>query len=194
MADLRGGGARDARPRVQILSISCSFWEKMAKSYVGTPLGGLAPPPREILHPPLSAIWINYLLQCTFHLKGDSFQRVLRLSLFVFAQCEWTLTVCVLVNEWKTMETTNTNTKLTGYTPLCNVNTNNVSETAGQVYLQPANVSEGNVFSHVCPSVIFVHRGSPPYTVPPHPGHVQTCSGWTSLYRDPEAFSHLFIM
>ena len=27
----------DVPPRVQILSISCSFWENLAKSYVGTP-------------------------------------------------------------------------------------------------------------------------------------------------------------
>ena len=31
---------------VQILSISCSFWENLAKSYVGAPPGELAPPPR----------------------------------------------------------------------------------------------------------------------------------------------------
>ena len=43
MADLRG--REGAHPRVQILSISCSFWEILAKSYVGAP-GGLAPPPR----------------------------------------------------------------------------------------------------------------------------------------------------
>ena len=41
----------DARPTlgVQILSISCSFWEILAKSYVGAPPpppGELAPPPR----------------------------------------------------------------------------------------------------------------------------------------------------
>ena len=40
----------DARPPpgrgVQILSISCSFWENLAKSYVGAPPGELAPPPR----------------------------------------------------------------------------------------------------------------------------------------------------
>ena len=42
------GGARDARsPGAQILSISCSFWENLAKSYVGAPPPGeLAPPPR----------------------------------------------------------------------------------------------------------------------------------------------------
>ena len=35
-----------APPGVQILSISCSFWENLAKSYVGAPPGELAPPPR----------------------------------------------------------------------------------------------------------------------------------------------------
>ena len=37
------GGARDAPRGAQILSISCSFWENMAKSYVGTPRGVGAP-------------------------------------------------------------------------------------------------------------------------------------------------------
>ena len=38
----------NARPPLgaQILSISCSFWENLAKSYVGAPPGELAPPPR----------------------------------------------------------------------------------------------------------------------------------------------------
>ena len=42
------GGAEDAHlpPGVEILSIPCSFWENLAKSYVGTPLGELVPPPR----------------------------------------------------------------------------------------------------------------------------------------------------
>ena len=41
-------------PRVQILSISCSFWEILAKSYVGaSPLGSWRPHLREILDPPL---------------------------------------------------------------------------------------------------------------------------------------------
>ena len=44
------GVARDAPPPppgAQILSISCSFWENLAKSYVGAPPPGeLAPPPR----------------------------------------------------------------------------------------------------------------------------------------------------
>ena len=38
----------DARPPLgaQILSISCSFWENLTKTYVGAPPGELAPPPR----------------------------------------------------------------------------------------------------------------------------------------------------
>ena len=50
VADL-GGGARGA----QILSITFSFLENLAKSYVGAPPppGELAPPPEEILNPPL---------------------------------------------------------------------------------------------------------------------------------------------
>ena len=48
VADLRG--ARDPHaspPGVQILSISCSFWEISAKLYIGAPPPGeLAPPPR----------------------------------------------------------------------------------------------------------------------------------------------------
>ena len=49
MADLSGGGGvRDARPPplgVQILSISCSFWENLAKLCVHAPPGGFTPPP-----------------------------------------------------------------------------------------------------------------------------------------------------
>ena len=38
MADLSGGSTRDAPTLwVKILSISCSFWENLAKSYVGAP-------------------------------------------------------------------------------------------------------------------------------------------------------------
>ena len=37
LADLRGGGREGRAPRVQILSISCSFWENLAKLYVGAP-------------------------------------------------------------------------------------------------------------------------------------------------------------
>ena len=47
VADLRGG-VRDARPPlcVQILSISCSFWENLAKLRVhAPPLEGSRPPP-----------------------------------------------------------------------------------------------------------------------------------------------------
>ena len=36
VADLRGS-ARDVRPRVQILLISCSFGGNLAKSYIGAP-------------------------------------------------------------------------------------------------------------------------------------------------------------
>ena len=45
----------DVRRRlgVQILSISCSFWEILAKSYVSAPLGSWRPLPGEILDPPL---------------------------------------------------------------------------------------------------------------------------------------------
>ena len=52
------GGARDARPLgAQILSISCSFWENMAKSYVGTPPpGSWRPLLGKILDPPLVSI------------------------------------------------------------------------------------------------------------------------------------------
>ena len=54
VADLRGG-AGDARPPlgVQILSISCGFWEILAKLYVGAPLGSWRPLLGEILDSPL---------------------------------------------------------------------------------------------------------------------------------------------
>ena len=51
------GGARDAPPPVQILSISCTFWEILAKSYIDTPLGSWRPLLGEILDPPLH--WIQ---------------------------------------------------------------------------------------------------------------------------------------
>ena len=40
-------------PGVQILSISCSFWENLAKSYVGAPPKSWRPLLGEILDPPL---------------------------------------------------------------------------------------------------------------------------------------------
>ena len=40
-----GGSRGGRRPAIQILSISCSFWEILAKSYVAAPSGGLAPLP-----------------------------------------------------------------------------------------------------------------------------------------------------
>ena len=56
------GGARDARPPppgVKILSISCSFWKILAKSYVGAPLGSWRPLLGEILDPPLIDVESN---------------------------------------------------------------------------------------------------------------------------------------
>ena len=44
VADLRL--ARGTPPGAQILSMSCSFWENLAKTYIGAPPGELAPPPR----------------------------------------------------------------------------------------------------------------------------------------------------
>ena len=44
VVDLRGGRGTCAAPQgAQILSISCSFWENLAKSYVGAPRGVGAP-------------------------------------------------------------------------------------------------------------------------------------------------------
>ena len=44
VVDLRGGAGDACRPPdIQILSISCSFWEILAKSYVGAPPGVGAP-------------------------------------------------------------------------------------------------------------------------------------------------------
>ena len=53
------GGARDACPPlgVQILSISYSFWDILAKWYVGAPPGSWHPLLGEILDPPL--IWTD---------------------------------------------------------------------------------------------------------------------------------------
>ena len=58
MADLGGARGVHAPLFAQILSISCSFLENSAKSYVGAP-GELAHPPREILDPPLLVHNIN---------------------------------------------------------------------------------------------------------------------------------------
>ena len=58
MADLHSK-ILDARPPLgaQILSISCSFWENLAKSYVGAPPpGSWRPLLGEILDPPLE--WV----------------------------------------------------------------------------------------------------------------------------------------
>ena len=56
VADLRGARGTHAPLQVQILSISCSFWENLAKSYVGAPLGSWHPLLGEILDPPLGAV------------------------------------------------------------------------------------------------------------------------------------------
>ena len=68
VADL--GGARDICPPVEILSISCSFWKHLAKSYVAPP-PGLAPRLGEILDPSLHAqvnvkFFKNHILKNTF--------------------------------------------------------------------------------------------------------------------------------
>ena len=53
----------DAPRRVQILSFSCSFWENLAKSYVGAPLESWRPHLGEILDPPLSLL-VHMLSTC----------------------------------------------------------------------------------------------------------------------------------
>ena len=61
VADLRGARGRRAPLGVQILSISCSFWKILAKSYVGAPLGSWCPLLGEILDPPLLPVMFIYL-------------------------------------------------------------------------------------------------------------------------------------
>ena len=65
------GGRRGRVPPlgVQILSISCSFWEILAKSYVGDPPGELAPPLRGN---PGSATG-HFSRKCTAHLPTVQF-------------------------------------------------------------------------------------------------------------------------
>ena len=57
-----GGSLSRARsPGVQILSISCSFWENLAESCVAPPLHrGLAHPPRGNSGPPLFGCITNF--------------------------------------------------------------------------------------------------------------------------------------
>ena len=57
VADLRGRGCvgRASPLGVQILSISCSFWENLAKSYVGAP-----PPHRRVGARTLEKSWIRH--------------------------------------------------------------------------------------------------------------------------------------
>ena len=56
VAELGGGHKGRTLPGAQLLSISCSFWENLAKSYVGAPPppGELAPHFWEVLDPPLA--------------------------------------------------------------------------------------------------------------------------------------------
>ena len=75
-------------PGVQILSISCSFWENLAKSYVGAPpLKSWRPLLGEILDPPLvcvcccsfiklrawflfsTSLWLHSILVCAMKLR-----------------------------------------------------------------------------------------------------------------------------
>ena len=53
----RGREGRAPPLGVQILSISCSFWENLANSYVGAP-PSWRPLLGEILDPPLLALWV----------------------------------------------------------------------------------------------------------------------------------------
>ena len=59
VADLRGAQGMHAPMGAQILSISCSFWENMAKSYVGAPLWSWYPLLVEILDPPLRSTYTD---------------------------------------------------------------------------------------------------------------------------------------
>ena len=56
VADLHSKILDAPPPGVQILSISCSFWEFFVKSYVGAHLGSWRPLFGEILDPPLDRI------------------------------------------------------------------------------------------------------------------------------------------
>ena len=52
-----------APPGVQILSILCSFWENLAKSYVGAPLESWRPLLGQILDPPLDGVLIQWQIK-----------------------------------------------------------------------------------------------------------------------------------
>ena len=51
-----GSKGREGRPPAQIPTISCSFWENMAKSYVSAPPESWRPLLWEILDPPLMIV------------------------------------------------------------------------------------------------------------------------------------------
>ena len=118
------GGARDVRPPGQILSISCSFWENMAKSYVGAPpLGSWRPLLGEILDPPLQMTKQNYLNSIqirggpgifsnftehflkTFGSQGREVADVHRVSLrSTYASYKWPLLHCTNETNSKSLE------------------------------------------------------------------------------------------
>ena len=80
------GGAGDTHPPllVQILSISCSFWENLAKSYVGAPPEELAPPPRGN---PRSAAGACYFLT-TLPATSDFFSLNIIVTLYERKTCD----------------------------------------------------------------------------------------------------------
>ena len=81
------GDVRDAPPGIQILSISCSFWENLAKSYVGAlspPPGGLVPPP---LGNPRSATGSRFGLRLNLSLHG--WMAIRRQNSYLEKSVEW---------------------------------------------------------------------------------------------------------
>ena len=74
------GGGREGRvllPAVQILSISCSFWENLPKSYVGAP--------RRVGAPFSGKSWIRHCQWLQFHLEPSkmTLYRIFLVSLTV---------------------------------------------------------------------------------------------------------------
>ena len=84
----RKGRAPPPPPGVQILSISCSFWENLANSYVGAPLGSWRPLPGEILDPPLNmAILEMRYLKVHAVFESNELREVKTTSFFKRSQC-----------------------------------------------------------------------------------------------------------